>query len=63
MKASETDSAEFVAERILKDFERGKVVSYPGRISVRVLTWSACFMRTSIAAKIAALFSKQMGAD
>jgi hypothetical protein len=38
MKANQMDSAEFVAMRTLKDFEEGKVVSYPGRTSVRILT-------------------------
>jgi hypothetical protein len=61
MKASQMDSAEFVAMRTLKDFEQGKVVSYPGRTSVRILTWSARFMPRSKAAKIAALFSQKMG--
>jgi short-subunit dehydrogenase len=61
MKASEMDSVEFVAERTLKDFERGKVISYPGRTSVRILTWAARFMPRSTAARIAAGFSKKMG--
>ena len=61
MNASEMDSADFVAQRTLKDFERGKVVSYPGRTSVRILTRSARFMPRSTAVKIAALFSKKMG--
>jgi hypothetical protein len=61
MKASQMDSAEFVAMRTLKDFEEGKVVSYPGRTSVRTLTWAARFLPRSTAAKVAALFSKKMG--
>ncbi|MEO8736951.1 MAG: SDR family oxidoreductase [Edaphobacter sp.] len=61
MKAGEMDSAEFVAQRTLKDFEHGKVVSYPGRTSVRILTWSARFIPRSTAAKIAGVFSKKMG--
>jgi uncharacterized protein len=61
MKASEMDSAHYVASRTLKDFERGTVVSYPGRTSVRILTWAARLLPRSTAVKIAALFSKKMG--
>ncbi|HEY0759643.1 MAG TPA: SDR family oxidoreductase [Acidisarcina sp.] len=61
MKVSEMDTAEFVAQKTLRDFERGKVVSYPGRTSVRVLSWSARLIPRSTAVKIAALFSKKMG--
>ncbi len=61
MNASEMDSVELVAQRTLKDFERGKVVSYPGRTSVRILTWAARFMPRSTVVKVAASFSKKMG--
>lgn len=61
MKAGEMDSAEFVAHRTLKDFEQGRVVSYPGRRSVRILTWAVRFIPRSTAVKVAAQISKKMG--
>jgi uncharacterized protein len=61
MQRGEMDAADFVARRTLNDFDRGKVVSYPGRASVRLAILAPRFLPRNLVARIAATLSKKMG--
>jgi uncharacterized protein len=63
VKLEKMDTAESVARRTLNDFVRGKVVSYPGRASTRVVTWISRILPRGIAAKVAAHVLRDMGFD
>jgi uncharacterized protein len=61
MKHSAFDSAELVARRTLRLFDRGKSVAYPGRLSVRVATWLPRLLPRSVVVSTAAAASAKMG--
>jgi uncharacterized protein len=63
IKLEKMDSAESVARRTLDDFVRGKVVSYPGRASTRLVTLISRFVPRGIATKLAAHVLRDMGFD
>jgi uncharacterized protein len=63
VKLEKMDTAEDVARRTLDDFVAGKVVSYPGRVSTRLVTLLSRFLPRGLAASIAAKVSKSMGFD
>jgi short-subunit dehydrogenase len=60
VKLETMDTAESVAKR-LNDFSRGKVVSYPGRRSIRATTWVSRVLPRALTVKLAARFSRRMG--
>lgn len=61
MPAGDMDSSTSVAENTLKAFERGEIVAYPGRASVRLLALVAQLLPRSWIRKIAAAASRKMG--
>jgi len=63
VKLEKMDSAQTVARRTLDDYQRGKVLSYPGRFSTRAGTWISRILPREMTAAIAAHISKSMGFD
>jgi short-subunit dehydrogenase len=63
VKLEKMDSAESVARRTLNDFVGGKIVSYPGRFSTRLVTLFARILPRGLTASIAAKVSQNMGFD
>ena len=61
MKAADFDTAESVVERTLSAFDRGRAVTYPGRISVRIATWLPRFFSRNTVVRIAAAATRGMG--
>ena len=61
MKASAFDSAERVVTGTLRDFERRKSISYPGRASVRVGILLPRLFPRDITVRIAAMAASKMG--
>ncbi|QHN03032.1 SDR family oxidoreductase [Granulicella sp. WH15] len=63
IKLEKMDSAQSVARRTLDDFSRGKVVSYPGRLSTRVSTWISRILPRGLTTALVAHVSRSMGFD
>jgi short-subunit dehydrogenase len=61
LSAKDMDSSEMVVREILRAFDRGKAVSYPGRLSVRAATWLPRLLPRSLIVRIAARASEKMG--
>lgn len=61
MKDSAFDSAELVARRTLRSFDRKKPIVYPGRFSVRAATWLPRLLPRSLVASAAASATGKMG--
>jgi uncharacterized protein len=61
LRRSGMDAAHFVARRTLEDFDRGTVVSYPGRTSVRLSIWATRLLPRSLVARLSASVSRKMG--
>lgn len=59
--AQDMDSSASVAENILKAFERGVTVAYPGRASERTIELIAQLFPRSLVLKLATAASKKMG--
>jgi uncharacterized protein len=55
------DSSETVVRDILKAFDRGKVVAYPGRTSVRVFSWFPRLLPRNLIVRLAAAATDKMG--
>jgi len=63
VKLEKMDTAQSVARRTLDDFVRGKVVSYPGRLSTRVGSWISRILPRGLTAALAGYISREMGFD
>jgi len=61
MPANAFDRADVVAKRTLDDFERGKAISYPGRVGVRLRTLAARVLPRNVVVKVAAGATTKMG--
>jgi short-subunit dehydrogenase len=61
LSATDMDSSEMVVREILRAFDRGKAVAYPGRLSVRAATWLPRLLPRSLIVRIAAMASEKMG--
>jgi short-subunit dehydrogenase len=55
------DSSETVVREILKAFDRGEVVAYPGRMSVRVASWVPRLLPRALIVRLAAAATDKMG--
>jgi short-subunit dehydrogenase len=61
LSAMDMDSSEMVVREILRAFDRGKAVAYPGRLSVRAATWLPRLLPRSLIVRIAAMATEKMG--
>jgi len=61
LSGKDMDSSEMVVREILRAFDRGKAISYPGRLSVRVATWLPRLLPRSLIVRIAAMATEKMG--
>ena len=61
LSAKDMDSSEMVVREILRAFDRGKAVAYPGRLSVRAATWLPRLLPRSLIVRIAAMATEKMG--
>ncbi|MFE3456845.1 SDR family NAD(P)-dependent oxidoreductase [Nocardiopsis aegyptia] len=61
--AAKAVSPRRVAGRILDDFSRGRTISFPGRVSDRVLTFLPRLLRRSTTARLAGGFNRRIGHD
>ncbi len=61
LSARDMDSSEVVVREILRAFDRGKAVAYPGRLSVRAATWLPRLLPRSLIVRIAAMATEKMG--
>jgi short-subunit dehydrogenase len=55
------DTAEMVVRGILRAFDQGKAVAYPGRSSVRFATWLPRLLPRSLIVRLAAIATGKMG--
>ena len=55
------DTAEMVVRSILRAFDQGKAVAYPGRASVRIATWLPRLLPRSLIVRLAAMATEKMG--
>jgi short-subunit dehydrogenase len=61
LSAKDMDSSEMVVREVLRAFDRGKAVAYPGRLSVRAATWLPRLLPRSLIVRIAAMATEKMG--
>jgi short-subunit dehydrogenase len=61
LSAKDMDSSEMVIREILRAFDRGNAVAYPGRLSVRAATWLPRLLPRSLIVRIAAMATEKMG--
>jgi uncharacterized protein len=61
LSKKDMDSSETVVQRILKAFDQGKAVAYPGRMSVRAATWFPRLLPRSLTTRLAAMATNKMG--
>src|SRR5258705_11837326 len=55
------DTPEMVVRGILRAFDQGKAVAYPGRASVRIATWLPRLLPRSLVVRLAAMATERMG--
>jgi uncharacterized protein len=55
------DTAEMVVRSILRAFDQGKAVAYPGRASVRIATWLPRLLPRNLIVRLAAMATEKMG--
>jgi uncharacterized protein len=55
------DTPEMVVRGILRAFDQGKAVAYPGRASVRIATWLPRFLPRAVVVRLAAMATGKMG--
>jgi short-subunit dehydrogenase len=55
------DAPERVVRGILRAFDQGKAVAYPGRASVRIATWLPRLLPRSLIVRLAAMATERMG--
>jgi short-subunit dehydrogenase len=55
------DTPEMVVREILRAFDQGKTVAYPGRPSVRFATWLPRLLPRSLVVRLAAMATEKMG--
>jgi len=55
------DTPESVVRGILRAFDQGKAVAYPGRPSVRLATWLPRLLPRSLIVRLAAMATEKMG--
>jgi uncharacterized protein len=55
------DTPEMVVRGILRAFDQGKAVAYPGRASVRIATWLPRLLPRSLVVRLAAMATGKMG--
>jgi hypothetical protein len=55
------DTPEMVVRGILRAFDQGKAVAYPGRPSVRFATWLPRLLPRSLVVRLAAMATGKMG--
>jgi short-subunit dehydrogenase len=55
------DTAEMVVRSILRAFDQGKAVAYPGRASVRIATWLPRLLPRRLIVRLAAMATEKMG--
>jgi short-subunit dehydrogenase len=55
------DTPEIVVRGILRAFDQGKAVAYPGRSSVRIATWLPRFLPRAVIVRLAAMATGKMG--
>src|SRR6266481_4543311 len=55
------DTPEMVVRGILRAFDQGKAVAYPGRSSVRIATWLPRLLPRSLIVRLAAMATRKMG--
>jgi short-subunit dehydrogenase len=55
------DAPESVVRGILRAFDQGKAVAYPGRASVRIATWLPRLLPRSLIVRLAAMATERMG--
>jgi uncharacterized protein len=55
------DTPEMVVRGILRAFNQGKVVAYPGRANVRIATWLPRLLPRAIVVRLAAMAAVKMG--
>ncbi|MFM0653603.1 SDR family NAD(P)-dependent oxidoreductase, partial [Paraburkholderia sediminicola] len=61
LSPGDMDSAESVVERTFEAFDRREIVAYPGRSSVRALSWLPRWLPRSVIVHIAAVAMRKMG--
>jgi short-subunit dehydrogenase len=61
LAAKDMDSSETVVQNILKAFDQGKSVAYPGRMSVRAATLFPRLLPRRLITRLAAAATKKMG--
>jgi short-subunit dehydrogenase len=61
LSEKDLDSSEAVVRKILKAFDQGKTLAYPGRLSVRAATWFPRLLPRSLITRIAAMATNKMG--
>ena len=61
LSAKNMDSSEMVVREILRAFDRGKAVAYPGRMSVRAATWFPRLLPRTLIVRLAARATEKMG--
>lgn len=61
MKDKDFDTAESVVERTLSAFDKGKSVTYPGRLSVRIATLMPRFFSRNTVVRLAGAATRGMG--
>ena len=55
------DMPEMVVREILRAFDQGKAVAYPGRPSVRFATWLPRLLPRGLIVSVAAMATRKMG--
>jgi len=55
------DTPEMVVRGILRAFDQGKAVAYPGRASVRIATWLPRLLPRAVVVRLAAMATGKMG--
>jgi short-subunit dehydrogenase len=55
------DTPEMVVRGILRAFDQGKAVAYPGRASVRIATWLPRLLPRNLIVRLAAMATEKMG--
>src|SRR5260370_42499479 len=55
------DTPEMVVRAILRAFDQGKAVAYPGRANVRIATWLPRLLPRAVGVRLAALPAGKMG--
>jgi short-subunit dehydrogenase len=61
LSEKDLDSSEVVVRKVLKAFDQGKAVAYPGRMSVRAATWLPRLLPRGLTTCLAAMATNKMG--